>query len=108
MALLVVPGAALANERLTVSYPEHGKIISSRTVKRVYRLDPTRQGPHHADIVICRIGTADRVYELKGPAVGSPVGQDVSFRVKKGHVYIAVGKEERKYEITALGDKPRL
>jgi hypothetical protein len=60
----------------------------------------------HVDIVVCRIETADRIYEVKGPPVGSPIGNEVQFRIKKKHVFVHVGAGERQYEITAVEMKP--
>jgi len=98
----------LAIERAAVSYPERGKIVSSRTVKRVYRRPPdsTYHGVYHVDIVVCRIETADRIYELQGPPLGSPIGNEVQFRIKKKNVFVHVGTGERQYQITAVEMKP--
>jgi len=98
----------LAGDNTTVTYPEHGKIISLRTVKRVYRRppDPTYHGVHHVDTVVCRIETANRIYELKGPAAGTSIGNEVQFRIKKKRAYVHVETGERQYEIIEVAMKP--
>jgi hypothetical protein len=109
LTLVVFPiSMLLAIGKAAVTYPQHGKIVSERTVKRIYKRppDPTYHGVYHVNIVVCRIETADRIYELKGPPVGSPIGNEVQFRIKKKHAYILVGTGERRYEITAVEMKP--
>jgi hypothetical protein len=109
LTLISIAISALpADERPAVSYPEHGTIISSQTVRRIYRRspDPSYHGVHHVDIVICRIETVDRTYELKGPPIGSPIGNEVQFRLKKKDAYVQVGTGEQRYEITSVRMKP--
>ena len=106
---------AAADER---SYPEHGRVISTRT-GRVSEFVPTYTDPLgkmrggravSKETQIYRVETATRIYEFTevGKRANYSRGDEIDFRVDTDKAFLRNGKRERKMDITHMEQKPKV
>jgi hypothetical protein len=94
-----------AQQKPAKTYPESGMVVAVRAGSPTKNVRYSMEYPTH----VYRIETESRFYEAmdKGKVASLDLAQSLEFRVDKDKLCVWVGKKEKKYDITAVEDKPK-
>lgn len=115
VALLLLPGIAVAQDKPPKTYPEHGTVVAIRLAEQMRTLpvytDPYGKthggGSARSRRYVYCVETETKVYELEGKRkMMLELNEIVHFRVEKESAFVRQGKKEQKYRIVGVEQKP--